>query len=216
MPQIFRPGHNTLSKVSLVAGFVLMLGSFWVLGALDRSPYMTEQRVVRDQPVPFSHQHHAGDLGLDCRYCHFTVERSKFAGIPPVGVCMNCHTHIWADSPMLAPVREAYAKNGTIRWVRVNDLPDFVYFDHSIHVHKGVGCTSCHGRVDRMPLMWKESSLHMEWCLECHRHPESFVRPREAVFRMDWERPADQPMLGKSLVKQYRIESVTDCYGCHR
>jgi hypothetical protein len=214
--QVFRPGHNTLAKVSIVAVVLLTGASFWFLGALDRSPYKTEQRVIRDQPIAFSHQHHVGGLGLDCRYCHLSVETSKFAGLPPTSVCMNCHSQIWSNSSALAPVRDSYKNDKSIEWVRVHDLPDFAYFDHSIHVAKGVGCSTCHGRVDQMPLMWKEKTLQMEWCLECHRNPERFVRPLKQVFQMDWTPPADQDKQGKRLVQQHHIRSVTNCSGCHR
>src|SRR5262249_46164795 len=144
---------------------------------------------AREQPVPFSHRHHVGGIGLDCRYCHTTVEVSSFAGIPPTKTCMNCHSQIWTNSAMLEPVRESFRSGKSIEWNRVHHLAGFVYFDHSIHVKKGVGCVTCHGRVDQMPLTWQESSLQMEWCLGCHRNPERFVRPREQVFSMDWDWP---------------------------
>ncbi|MBI4403611.1 MAG: cytochrome c3 family protein [Deltaproteobacteria bacterium] len=216
MAQIFRSVHNTLFRVSLSVIVLLGASSLWLAGAFERSPYKTLEKVPRDQPVPFSHQHHVGGIGIDCRYCHVSVETSRFAGIPAVSVCMNCHSQIWADSPALAPVREASSRDQTIEWTRVNDLPDFVYFDHSIHVNKGVGCTTCHGRIDQMPLVWKANSLHMEWCLECHRNPEKYVRRREDVFKVDWEPPKNQREQGRALVEQYQIRKVTDCYGCHR
>jgi hypothetical protein len=165
--------------------------------------------------VPFSHRHHAGELGIDCRYCHTTVERAAVAGVPPTATCMNCHKEIWAASPTLEPVRASYRSGASIPWIRVHDLPDFVYFDHSVHVHKGVGCQTCHGRVDRMNLTWQESSLQMEWCLGCHRDPARFVRPREEIFNMVWK-PDDQATLGAALVTEYGIESRTDCNVCHR
>ena len=176
-------------------------------------------RRSREQPVPFSHAHHVGGLGIDCRYCHTTVETSSFANIPPTKTCMNCHSQIWITSPTLEPVRASFRTNESIRWTRVNDLPDFVYFNHSIHVNKGVGCEICHGRVDRMPLTWQENSLQMEWCLNCHRNPEKYVRPREFVTTMGYEPAGDQEEIGRKLVAEYKIRdtrTLTSCSTCHR
>jgi hypothetical protein len=200
--------------------------------------------VVRDQPVPFSHDHHVSGLGIDCRYCHTTVETSAFAGIPSTEICMGCHSQIWNDSPLLAPVRESYRSGEPLRWTRVHDLPDFAYFDHSIHVAKGIACESCHGRVDRMPLMRKAYSLQMEWCLDCHRHPERTVRELDQVFAFAKAetRRDDPPRIrsetvsepvgrtdpaglqnnagrsGEQLVADYGIvkSQLTDCVICHR
>ncbi|MGE3541223.1 MAG: cytochrome c3 family protein [Candidatus Tectimicrobiota bacterium] len=216
MAQIFYPSTNTFARLSIFGAVFLLAALAWLAAALTRSPYVTQEGVARTQPVPFSHKHHVQGLGLDCRYCHTTVEASAFAGIPPVKTCMNCHSQIWADSPMLAPVRDSFRTGQPLVWTRVHDLPDFVYFDHSIHVHKGMGCSTCHGRVDQMPLMWQNASLQMEWCLACHRAPERFVRPREAVFQMDWEPPPDRAALGAQLVRDYHIQSLTDCSVCHR
>lgn len=218
MPQIFHPSTNTISKVSIFVAVLLLLTSLWILAAIDRSSYVTQSGVVRGQPVPFSHKHHVSGVGIDCRYCHTAVVQSPFAGLPPTKTCMNCHSQIWADSPMLELVRASARNDRSLEWIRVHDLPDFVYFDHSIHVQKGVGCVTCHGRVDQMPLMWREKSLQMEWCLECHRAPERFVRPREAVFSMEWEPPEDQIALGQRLVKEYkiRVAQLTNCSICHR
>ena len=184
-----------------------------------RAPYVTEQDVVRDQPVPFSHQHHVSGLGIDCRYCHTSVEKISFAGIPPTQICMNCHKQVWSDSPMLEPVRASLRDNRPIEWIRVNNTPDFVYFDHSIHIHKGVGCETCHGRVDQMPLTRRAESLHMEWCLNCHRAPELYLRPREEVFTMGWRPPIPQAELGQKLMVSYNVDSplkLTNCSICHR
>ena len=216
MAQIFHRSTNTISRVSLFGGIAIIAVLVATLAAINRSSYMTEVGVARSQPVQFSHKHHVSDDGIDCRYCHTSVEDSSFAGIPSTKICMNCHTQIWADSPILAPVRESFRTGKSLEWTRVNNLPGFVYFDHSIHVHKGVGCATCHGRVDQMPLMWREHTLYMEWCLECHRNPERFVRPREQVFSMDWQPPSDQIALGQKLVQQYKIESLTSCSVCHR
>jgi hypothetical protein len=216
MAQIFHRSTNTFSKVSIFGAvfFIAFLG--WLFSAFSRSSWATQAGVAREQPIPFSHAHHVGDVGLDCRYCHTSVETSGFANIPPTKTCMNCHSQIWSTSPTLEPVRESFRTDRSIPWTRVHDLPDFAYFNHSIHISKGVGCETCHGRIDKMPLTFQRSSLQMEWCLDCHRHPEQYVRPREAVFQMDYEPPADQETLGRQLVKEYKIQSLTSCSTCHR
>jgi hypothetical protein len=177
---------------------------------------VTDAQVARQQPIQFSHERHVAGNGIDCRYCHTSVEESSFAGIPPTKTCMNCHSQIFANSSFLEPLRESFRSGRSIQWTRVHDLPDFAYFDHSIHVHKGIGCTTCHGPVDRMPLIWQNASLQMEWCLECHRAPERFVRPRRDVFRVDYVPPANQLELGERLVAEYEIEKLTSCSTCHR
>jgi Cytochrome c7 and related cytochrome c len=216
MGQIFHPSTNTISRVSLFGGAVLLVALVAGLAAINESPYITEVGVARTQPIPFSHKHHVGDNGIDCRYCHTSVEDSSFAGLPPTTTCMNCHTQIWADSAMLAPVRESFRTGLPIQWTRVHNLPGFVYFDHSIHVHKGIGCSTCHGRVDQMPLMRQVQSLQMEWCLDCHRNPEKYVRPRSEVFTMDYRPPVPQSVQGPMLVKEYGIKGNTSCSTCHR
>ena len=216
MPQYFSKSANTIAKLSILGGLlsvvVVSCLAYWIV----RSPYETMQNIPREQPVPFSHEHHVGGLGIDCRYCHNTVETSSFANIPATKVCMNCHSQMWATSPTLEPVRESYRTGKSIEWTRVNDLPDFVYFNHSIHVHSGVGCSTCHGRVDKMPLTWQAQPLTMKWCLDCHRHPERYVRPRDQVFAMDYAPPADQMAVGSRLVKAYHLHSLTSCSTCHR
>src|SRR6516164_7788605 len=177
MAQIFHRSTNFISRLSLLAVLFLGVVALFGLFLTARSSYMTGQFISQPQPVQFSHKHHVGDDGIDCRYCHTSVETSAFAGIPPTHVCMSCHSQIWPDSPYLAPVRESYATNTPLEWVRVHDLPDYVYFNHSIHINKGVACIMCHGRVDTMPLTHREKSLEMKWCLSCHRSPEEFVRP---------------------------------------
>jgi hypothetical protein len=214
--QIFHPSTNTISKLSIFGSVFILVSLVAALAAINESPYITEVGVARGQPLPFSHKHHVGDDGIDCRYCHTSVENSSFAGIPPTKTCMSCHSQIWADSPALAPVRNSFRDDQSIQWTRVHNLPGFVYFDHSIHVHKGIGCSTCHGRVDMMPLTWRENTLYMDWCLECHREPERFVRPREYVFNMDYSPPADQIALGQKLVKEYKIQKLTSCSTCHR
>lgn len=216
MPQIFRPSANSIARTSIVLAVIgLGLGGA-MLDKVQRSPWVTRAYEIRDQPIQFSHERHVGGNGIDCRYCHTSVEESSYAGIPPTKTCMNCHSLIFSDSPFLEPVRESFRSGRSIQWTRVHDLPDFVYFDHSIHVAKGVGCTTCHGQVGRMPLMWQEQSLLMEWCLDCHRNPEQYVRPREAVFRTDYEPPANQLELGRRLVAEYQIQKLTSCSTCHR
>jgi hypothetical protein len=217
MAQVFKPSANTFARLTIFGALFFVAAGLWALAAFNRSDYMTGAHVQRAQPVPFSHRHHTNELGIDCRYCHNTFERSSYAGIPATEICMNCHSHIWADSPMLEAVRASFRTDAPIEWIKVHDLPDFVYFDHSIHVAKGIGCVTCHGRVDRMNLTWQESTLHMEWCLDCHRHPERYVRPREEVFNLAWSPSGtDQETLGARLVEQYAIESRDDCSTCHR
>ena len=220
MTQIFNSSTNTIAKFTIFAAVFLLAGLGWVCGALNRSSYSTGENVTRTQPVQFPHDHHTAGLGIDCRYCHTSVETAAFAGIPSTEICMNCHRIIWADSPALAPVRESFRTGQPLSWTRVHDLPDFAYFDHSIHVAKGVGCVSCHGRVDRMPLMLQATSLQMEWCLDCHRNPGPNLRPREEVFNMAWEPPAGDPEeLGARLVRDYHVQNsfrLTNCSTCHR
>jgi len=230
--QIFHRSANVISRASIYAGIFTLAGVLWACIQFQRSPYVTYAGVARPQPVPFSHQHHVAGDGIDCRYCHTSVETSNFAGIPPTKTCMNCHSQIWTNADLLEPVRESFRSGKSLVWSRVNDLPDFVYFDHSIHINKGVGCNTCHGPVDRMPLMYNYASLQMEWCIECHRAPEKNLRPREQVFNMRYEQPTrDLPVvvdeksfthqidLGKYLVQKYNVRSVMDitsCSTCHR
>ncbi|HEU0138242.1 MAG TPA: cytochrome c3 family protein [Bryobacteraceae bacterium] len=216
MAQVFHPSTNTIARVTIFGGIFLLGGLVWVLAGINSSDYVTKVQVVQPQPVPFSHKHHVSGLGIDCRYCHTTVETSNFAGIPPTETCMSCHSQIWVDSPMLEPVRASLRDNKSIEWTRVNDVPDFVYFNHSIHVNKGIGCETCHGRVDQMPLMVKAETLQMEWCLTCHRDPAQHIRPREQVFTMGYSYPANQKEVGQRLVKEYNVRSLIDCYTCHR
>lgn len=216
MAQIFHRSTNTISRVSIFGGLALVIALTLVIAGLYRSAYVSEIGVARAQPVPFSHKHHVADDGIDCRYCHTSVETSSFAGIPSTKICMNCHTQIWPDSPALALVRESFRTGQSIQWTRVHNLPGFVYFDHSIHLHKGIGCATCHGRLDEMPLTWRVNTLYMDWCLECHRAPEQFVRPREQIFNMEYQPPADQLALGRRLVKEYDVRPLTDCSTCHR
>jgi len=214
--QIFHHSTNTLAKVSIFGALFAVGGGLWLALEFNRSPYMTQAGVARIQPVQFSHQHHVGGMGLDCRYCHTSVEQAAVAGIPPTQTCMNCHSQIWSQSPELEPVRESFRSGKSLEWVRVHDLPEFAYFNHSAHVNKGMGCSTCHGRVDRMPLVWQEKSLQMEWCLECHRAPEKFVRPQHEVFNAAYEPPSDQLEMGRKLVQEYGLKPRTSCSTCHR
>ncbi len=219
MPQIFHPSANTLARVTIFGGAFAALGLLVLTYMVERSPYQTQVGVIREQPVPFSHEHHVRGLGLDCRYCHTSVETSSAASVPPTYTCMSCHSQIWTDSPILAPVRDSLRDGKPLAWSRLHDLPDFVYFHHGIHVQKGVGCVECHGRVDLMPMTWKDKPLTMEWCLECHRHPERHVRPREEVFNMDWKpKDGDQLAQGRELIQKYHVptDRLTNCSVCHR
>jgi hypothetical protein len=216
MPQIFRRSANTLSKLSL-AGLLIVVGSLIFTAILvARSNYVTRAHEFVEQPVQFSHRHHVKDDGIDCRYCHTSVETSPFAGIPPTKTCMNCHSQIWSQAPILEPIRASFREDRPVRWVRVHDLPDFVYFNHSIHVKKGMGCETCHGRIDEMPLTLQENSLQMEWCVNCHRNPENYVRPRSEVFTMGYKPTRPQSVIGPELVKEYGIRGNTSCSTCHR
>jgi len=216
MPQIFHRSANTLSKLSLF-GVLFLVGNLILLAmVLGRSSYVTRQHEIIEQPIQFSHLHHVTDDGIDCRYCHTSVETSAFAGIPPTKTCMNCHSQLFNTAPILEPVRASFRDDTPLRWIRVHDLPDFVYFNHSIHVKRAMGCETCHGRVDQMPLMQQQNSLQMEWCINCHRNPENYVRPRSEVTTMGYRPSVPQAVLGPQLVKEYGINSLTSCSTCHR
>ncbi|MDB6064261.1 MAG: Chaperone protein HtpG [Pedosphaera sp.] len=218
MPQIFHPRSNTIARASILGVVILITLGGWVLHAGFWSPYTTRVNVPLQQPVPFSHEHHYSGLGIDCRYCHTGVEKSSFAGLPPTETCMTCHSQLYTDAPLLAPVRESLATDTPIHWNRVNDLPDFVYFNHSIHLSKGIGCSTCHGPVQKMPLVWKANTFYMKWCLECHRNPARFIRPHDQIFNMDWMPRPDQLAQGRNLVRDYHVNvsQLTDCSMCHR
>jgi hypothetical protein len=232
MPQIFPKAINPVAKM-IVLGLPLLAGSAGITGAaFYRSTYATGVQEIVPQPVAFSHAHHVGQLGIDCRYCHTSVEKSGFASIPPTKTCMNCHQQIWQGADLLEPVRASYRTNAPIAWNRVHNLPHYAYFNHSIHINKGVGCATCHGRLDETNLTMQASTLLMEWCISCHRTPEKHLRPREHVFDMTWtpERggtdpqtgqpyPTNQRELGEYLKKQYHVRdavTLTSCSMCHR
>jgi hypothetical protein len=216
MPQLFPKRANTIVMVSIVLVVSSVAGLITSFVAIDGSPWVTGVGVTRPQPIAFSHELHVSENGTDCRYCHLSVETAAFAGIPSTRTCMNCHTQIGSSSQALEPLRASATTGTPLRWTRVHDLPDFAYFDHSIHVKKGVGCSTCHGRIDQMPVVRQETSLQMNWCLDCHRHPERFVRPRSEIFRIDYRVPTNQLELGRRLVEEYQIQRLSDCTTCHR
>jgi hypothetical protein len=219
LPQIFGPRADAYTRwlflgVVLGAIFVVVGGALWL-----RSSFVTDTGRPIAQVVPFSHAHHVGALGIDCRYCHTSVETSAFAGLPATEVCMTCHSQIWTNAAMLAPVRKSFASGQPLAWNRVNSVGDFVYFNHAIHVNKGVACVTCHGQVDRMPLMQRENPMQMEWCLGCHRNPAPNLRPKDAVFDPEWKPPmGDVAAMHQVLMNDYHIDPrrLTDCYVCHR
>src|SRR5258707_5019916 len=214
MPQIFSPGTNTVFRTALVLSPFLLVGSLFAIYRLNYSSWATQVGVPIDQPVPFSHEHHVAGLGIDCRYCHTSVEKSAFAGMPSTQSCMTCHSQIWSQAPILATVRESLAGNQPIRWTRVHQLADYVYFDHSIHIQKGVGCVSCHGRVDQMPITWRAHTLQMGWCLDCHRHNERALRPPSEVFNLNWKPSGSQNAEPARLAKEAGIRSVQEITDC--
>ncbi len=219
MAQIFHRSANFLARFSLLGAIVLGGLALTAVFVVARSPYITNQRVTRDQPIQFSHKHHVGDDGIDCRYCHTSVETSAYAGIPPTKTCMNCHSVLYNNVGYLEPIRESYRTDQSIAWQKVHRLADYVYFNHSIHVNKGVGCTTCHGPVNEMPLMFQASPLNMQWCLDCHRNPQANLRPKDQIFSTSWQAPANQAEIGQKLAQEYKLRStveLTSCSTCHR
>ena len=216
MSQIFHRSTNTIARVSIYGAVILIAVLGYAVNVVNQTSYVTEVHNARPQPVPFSHKHHVGELGLDCRYCHSSVEVSSSAGMPPTQTCMACHSQIWTGAAMLEPVRASYRDSTPIAWTRVNALPDFVYFNHSIHVAKGVGCTTCHGPIAEMNITWREQSLYMRWCLECHNAPEKYLRPKSEVFNAFYKPPSDQEALGNRLMTEYKVQKLTTCTTCHR
>ena len=219
MAQIFDRSANFLARFSLLGVAILAGLALTAVLVVARSPYITNQRVTRDQPIQFSHKHHVGDDGIDCRYCHTGVENSAYAGIPPTKTCMNCHSVLFNNVGYLEPIRESYRTEQSIHWVKVHRLADYVYFNHSIHINKGIGCSSCHGAVNEMALMYQASPLNMEWCLECHRNPEQNLRLKDQIYNMNWKAPADQEEIGRKLATEYNLRSkleLTSCSTCHR
>ncbi len=219
MAQLFHRGANNIARASLVLAVILAGCAFYAYTQIARSSYLTGRYLERPQPVQFSHRHHVGDDGIDCRYCHTTVETGASAGIPPTQTCMNCHNQLFADSPYLELVRASYRDNTPIKWERVHDLPGFAYFNHSIHIAKGVGCSTCHGQIDNMPSVYQENTLQMEWCLSCHRNPEQFIRPKDEIYNMNWKDGDLTDVERQKLKVDYKIRSrelLTSCSTCHR
>ncbi|HVO32947.1 MAG TPA: cytochrome c3 family protein [Elusimicrobiota bacterium] len=242
MSQIFHRTANTLARLSIVLVVSAVTLVFTLMAVVYRSNWWSGVGERRAQPVPFSHEHHVRGLGIDCRYCHTGVEDSPFAGLPSTKTCMTCHSQLWTNAELLEPVRQAYRTGQPVPWTRVHRLPDFVYFDHSVHVAKGVACITCHGPVDRMPLMYQQNTLYMQWCLECHRHPDRYVGPKEAVFatsltpdgKIDYEGAMTMARMrangdyasfwksaenGETWAHRYHVKGtnkMADCYTCHR
>ena len=219
MAQFFKKSANNIARISMVLAVVLAGAAGFAYTIIARSSYLTGRYVEKQQPVQFSHKHHVGDDGIDCRYCHQTVETTASAGMPSTQTCMNCHSQLWADSPYLEPVRASFRDNKPIEWERVHDLPEFTYFNHSIHVAKGVGCSTCHGPIDNMPAVYQENTLQMEWCIACHRAPEKFIRPKKEIYNMQWSDGDIDSADREKLKADYRIRSkemMTSCSTCHR
>ncbi len=217
MSQLFEKSADTYFRLGILGAFLLLL-ILWAVSTYACQPgYIKRNGWTSPQPVPFSHKHHVGGLGLDCRYCHTSVTNSANAGFPPTHTCMTCHSQVWTHAPVLEPVRQSYRLNRPLHWKRIYNLPDFVMFRHDVHVANGVGCEDCHGRIDKQPLTRQAVSLQMHWCLDCHRHPEEYLRPRSEVFTMGWKPPDNREALGRKLVKKYGIdeEILTDCSTCH-
>ncbi len=219
MAQVFHRGANNIAKASIVVAIVLAGVAFYAYTQIARSSYLTGRYLEKQQPVQFSHKHHVGDDGIDCRYCHTSVETAASAGFPPTQTCMNCHNQLYADQEYLEPIRASYRDNKPIKWERVHDLPGYAYFNHSIHVAKGVGCSTCHGEIDNMPAVYQENTLQMEWCLSCHRNPEDKIRPKSEIFNMQWEDSnltADERTKLKTDYKIRSVQLLTSCSTCHR
>src|SRR5205807_8361460 len=219
MPQIFRHSTNYLARATIYGAIFVLLAALFIAAEISRSGWNTGQWIERQQPIQFSHKHHVGDDGIDCRYCHTGVETSAVACIPPTKTCMNCHSVLFNTAAYLEPIRESYRSDKSIEWVKVHRLADFVYFNHSIHVNKGVGCSSCHGQINQMPLVFQANTLLMQWCVDCHRNPEQVLRPKDQVFNMDWKAPDNQAEVGAKLRDEYKIRTtaeLTSCSTCHR
>lgn len=236
MPQVFPKSMNPISRIMLLSLPVIAASTGVALAAFFRSDYTTGRNEVVDQPIPFSHLHHVSELGIDCRYCHTAVETSAHAGIPPTKTCMNCHQQVWNGADLLDPLRKSYATETPIAWTKVHNTPHYTYFNHSIHVSKGIGCVSCHERIDHMPLVKQSKTLLMEWCLDCHRNPEKNLRPKSEIYNLGWK-PADgttdndgevfspangkgtQAEIGRILKEKYHVrddKTLTNCSICHR
>jgi hypothetical protein len=218
MTQIFSPAADTWLRLFLLAGLALTAGGLVMVVGVARSDYVTSSNFRPSQPVPFSHRHHAGELGIDCRYCHSSVEDGPHAGLPPTATCMTCHSQIWTNASMLAPVRGSLAENKPLSWTRVAKLPDYVFFRHDVHIAKGVGCETCHGRIDEMALTYRAKAFTMQFCLDCHRDPAPNLRPANAITAMGWKPEGDARAAGEAIAarEHIRVGELTHCYVCHR
>lgn len=219
MAQLFSRRADSVFRFTVACVLATVFGAFVVAEGIAHSNYVTGRSIVLPQPVAFSHQHHAGELGIDCRFCHMTVETAATAGMPSTYVCMTCHSQIWTGAPMLAPVRDSLAHDQPLVWQRVYGLPEYVYFDHAVHIAKGIGCSSCHGDMDRMQMTRQALHFSMAFCVACHRNPRDYVRPRKEIWNMSWHPPANQATRGAQLVRMYHIDTsgrLTDCSVCHR
>lgn len=218
MAQIFSPVADTWLRLFLIGGLSLAGGSIVAAVGFAHSAYMTDTDIRPHQPVPFSHRHHAGELGIDCRYCHSNVEVGPQAGLPPTETCITCHSQIWTNASMLEPVQKSLANNTPIPWTRVAKLPDYVFFRHDIHIAKGVGCENCHGRIDRMALTYRAKAFTMKFCIDCHRDPAPHLGPPDHITDMAWTPPADARRAGDAIAAHegIRFGELTHCYVCHR
>jgi hypothetical protein len=219
MAQLFSPAADTWLRLSMLALLALMSGTLVGAIGIAHSAFVTSTDRVPHQPVPFSHRHHVGELGIDCRYCHADVEKGPKAGLPPTATCMTCHSQIWTNAAMIAPVRESLANHTPIPWIRVAKLPDYVFFRHDVHIAKGVGCVSCHGRIDKMPLTYRAKAFTMKFCLDCHRDPIPHLRPQNHITDMTWKpKKGDAPARVSQIAAHtgIRVGELTHCYVCHR
>ncbi|HLK39159.1 MAG TPA: cytochrome c3 family protein [Polyangiaceae bacterium] len=216
MRPLFPPWSDTVFRLCLVIAVaaIVVIPTMTILWV--RTPYVTKEESPVEQPVQFDHRHHVRDDGIDCLYCHYEATRSKFAGVPPTSVCMNCHSQVWQESGRLAPIRDSWFGGGPLRWRRVHQLPQFVYFDHSAHVSHGVGCAECHGRVDLMPAVYPVAPLTMEWCLDCHRDPEPHLRPLDQITNMEWTPAGSRRAIGAGVRQSLHVDPPVQCSGCHR
>ena len=216
MSQLFRPSANNLARASILGGVVLLGGIGFAVLAFERSPWVTRQGVVMEQPIPFSHDHHVAQIGIDCRYCHTSVEVAASAGIPPTATCMNCHNMLFTNADMLEPVRASLREEKPLEWNRVHDLPDFAFFNHSVHLANGMGCSTCHGKVHEMQLMFRENTLQMNWCIDCHKNPAPHVRPKDKLFDTTWDPASLSDEERATLVAEYDLQPKLSCSTCHR
>jgi hypothetical protein len=216
MRALFPPWSDTVFRLCLVIAAVGVLAVPVSMMLWVRTPYVTKQDDPVDQPVAFDHRHHVRDDGIGCLYCHYEAERSKYAGVPPTAVCMNCHSQVWQESDRLAPVRRSWFEGRPLHWQRVSQLPQFVYFDHSAHLSHGVGCVECHGRVDLMGQVYPVAPLTMKWCLDCHSDPAPHLRPTSEITNMEWQPQPSAREAGEAVMRSLQVDPPVSCTGCHR